>query len=293
MSTATASVRRFLWSVRRELWETRSIYLGPLAVGGIILIGFFLALVPLPSRLRAAQALGGAELRAAVEQPYVIAAIILMAVDLAIAVFYCVDALYGERRDRSVLFWKSLPVSDVTAVLAKAAIPIVVLPLVTFAATVAVQTVMLVSSTIALAAAGLSASMVWQHVSLFEIWRINFGHLVAFHGLWYSPLYAWLLLASAWATRVPFLWAALPPVAVAIVERVAFNTRHFQTLVLDHFLGGSDIGNPGGHLTMTMDMLSSGHLDELLISPGMGIGVVVSLVFLAGAVQLRRYRSGM
>lgn len=293
MSTATASVRRFVWSVRRELWETRSIYLGPFGVGVIILIGFFIALVPMPSRLRAAQALGGAELRAAIEQPYVIAAIILMTVDLAIAVFYCVDALYGERRDRSVLFWKSLPVSDATAVLAKAAIPIVVLPLVTFAATVAVQTVMLISSAIVLAAAGLSASLVWQHVSLFDIWRINFGHLVAFHGLWYSPLYAWLLLASAWATRVPFLWAALPPVAVAIVERVAFNTRHVQTLMLDQFLGGADISNPEGHLTMTMDMLSSGSLGELLLSRGMGIGLAVSVLFLFGAMQLRRYRSGM
>jgi ABC-2 type transport system permease protein len=279
--------------VRRELWETRSIYLGPLAVGGIILVGFFIALVPLPSRLRAAQALGGAELRAAVEQPYVIAAIILMAVDLAIAAFYCVDALYGERRDRSVLFWKSLPISDATVVLAKAAIPILVLPLVTFIATVLVQTVMLLSSSAVLAAAGLSASMEWQHVSLIAIWRINFGHLVVFHGMWYAPFYAWLLLASAWATRVPLLWAALPPVAVAIVERIAFNSRHFQTLLLDQFLGASDLSSASEHMTMTMDMLSSGNLDQLLLSRGMAVGTLLSILFLFGAVQLRRYRSPM
>lgn len=292
-SVQISSWRRFYWSLRRELWETRSIYLGPLGVGGIVLIGFFIALVQLPARVRAAQALGEPQLQGVVEQPYVIAAIILMSVDLAIAVFYSIDALYGERRDRSVLFWKSMPVSDVTAVLAKAAIPIVVLPLATFVATVAVQTVMLLSSSLAFAAAGLSVSIAWQHVSLFDIWRINFGHLVAFHGLWYSPLYAWLLLASAWATRVPFLWAALPPVAIAIVERVAFNSSRFQTLLLEQFLGSSDISGSGSHMTMTMDMLSSGHLDELLLSRGMAFGLMVTALLLFGAVQLRRHRGPM
>ena len=60
--------------------------------------------------------------------------------------FYCLDALYGERRDRSILFWKSLPVSDLTTVLSKASIPIVVLPLLTFAVTVATQLIMLLSA---------------------------------------------------------------------------------------------------------------------------------------------------
>jgi ABC-2 type transport system permease protein len=287
------TVRHLYWSVRRELWETRSIYLGPLALGGIILIGFFIALFTLPARARTAQALGAPQLREAIEQPYVIAAIILMTADLAIAVFYCIDALYGERRDRSILFWKSLPVSDATAVLAKASIPIVVLPLVTFGATVIVQAVMLLSSSVVLSAAGLGASLVWDQVSLFDIWRINFGHLVVFHGLWYSPVYAWLLLASASATRVPLLWAALPPVAIVIVERVAFNSRHFAALVLDQFFGGGDMSSSGGHLMMTMDMLFSGNLSDLLFSPGMALGLLISAPFLWAAVQFRRYRSAM
>ena len=65
---------------------------------------------------------------------------------LFVVIFYCLDALYGERRDRSILFWKSLPVSDLTTVLAKASIPLVVLPLVVFAITVAVQLAMLLLS---------------------------------------------------------------------------------------------------------------------------------------------------
>ena len=292
MSNAEISAaRRLYWSVQRELWENRSIYLAPLAVACIVLVGFFIGLFTLPARMREALALGPAEVRQTVQQPYVIAAIILMAVDLLVAIFYCVDALYGERRDRSVLFWKSLPVSDLTAVLAKASIPVLVLPLVTFAATVATQGVMLLTSRIVLAASGVSASAVSAHISLFDISRINFVHLVAFHGLWYAPLYAWLLLASAWATRVPFVWAVLPPVAIAVVERTAFNTTHFGTLVGNYFGGGGGSGTvtaaPSG---MSMDMLTPHPLGHLLIDPRLWVGLTVSAVLLFGAVRLRRSR---
>jgi ABC-2 type transport system permease protein len=285
-----SAARRLYWSVRRELWENRSIYLAPLAVACVVLIGFFIGLFTLPGRMRAALALGPSELHAAIQQPYVIAATMLMAADVLVAIFYCVDALYGERRDRSVLFWKSLPVSDLTAVLSKASIPILVLPLVTFVATVATQSVMLLASSVVLAASGLDGSIVWAHVPLFHIARINFVHLVALHGLWYAPFYAWLLLVSAWAMRVPFLWAALPPVAIAVVEGVAFNSTHFAALLQTQALGGAALGSTNGAPDMTMEMLTPSALGDFLISPHLWIGLALSVVFLLGATQLRRSR---
>jgi ABC-2 type transport system permease protein len=288
-----SAARRLYWSVRRELWENRSIYLAPLAVAVIVLVGFFIGLFTLPARLRAALALGPLELQEAIEQPYVIAAIILMAVDLLVAIFYCVDALYGERRDRSVLFWKSLPISDLTTVLSKASIPILVLPLVTFVATVATQGVMLLASSVVLAASGMNAATVWAHVSFVDIFRINFGHLVAFHGIWYAPLYAWLLLASAWATRVPFLWGALPPLAIGVVERIAFNSTYFATLVRNHFLGDPAATPTTGTSAMTMEMLTPHPLGHFLIRPGLWVGLALSAVLLLGAVRLRRSRGAI
>ena len=71
--------------------------------------------------------------RAAIEQPYDIAAMMMIFTAFIVGVFYCLDALHGERRDRSILFWKSLPVSDLTTVLSKAIIPLVILPVITFA----------------------------------------------------------------------------------------------------------------------------------------------------------------
>src|SRR6185312_9685659 len=240
-------------SVRRELWENRFIYMTPLIAGGIVLFGFFLGLAKLPARLRGA---APEDLHQVVESPYVIGALILMAAEVAASIFYCLDALYGERRDRSILFWKSLPVSDATSVLSKALIPVLVLPLLTWAVTVATQGVMLTLSGVVLPANGLSASLVTSHLSLSQIAWYNFGHLVAFHGLWYAPLYAWLLLVSAWATRVPFLWAVLPPAALIVVERIAFNTRIVATMLQEVFIGGPE--PPSGipqHMRMTMEMM--------------------------------------
>jgi ABC-2 type transport system permease protein len=286
-----SAARRLYWSVRRELWENRAIYLAPLIVAALVLIGFGMSLFRMPARMRAASALNPAELRAAIEQPYVIAAIVLMAVDLLVAVFYCVDSLYGERRDRSILFWKSLPVSDLTTVLAKASIPILVLPLVTVVATVVTQGIMLLASDAVLAANGISTATLSADVSLLEMSRINLGHILLFHGFWYAPFYAWLLLVSAWATRLPFLWATLPPVVIGIMERIAFNSTHFATAVQAHFLGGPmRSADEGTTSRMTMDMLAPYPLGHFLVSPGLWGGVVLTAVFLLAAVRLRRQR---
>lgn len=284
------AARRFYWSVRRELWENRSLYLAPLVVAAMVLAGFAVALFTLPARVRAATALSAAELHGTIQQPYVIAAIVLMVVDLIVAVVYCLDALYGERRDRSILFWKSLPVSDRMTVLAKASIPILVLPLVTFAATAATQLLMLLASGAVLAANGMSASMLWSHLPFLEMSWINLQHLVAFHGVWYAPFYAWLLLVSAWAPRLPFLWAVLPPVAIGIVERVGFNRSSFASLLESHVYGAA-LGPAGETMdAMTMDMLAPHSLAHILMSPALWLGLLVAGLFLLVAARLRRTR---
>jgi ABC-2 type transport system permease protein len=188
-----------------------------------------------------------------------------------------------------------LPVSDATAVLAKASIPILALPIVTFVVTVATQSVMLLASTMVLSAAGVDVSTGWDHVSLFEFSRINFGHLVVYHGLWYAPVYAWLLLVSAWATRVPLLWALLPPTAIAIVERLAFNSTWFIGALRALFLPGEA---PGTIIEappeMTLDMLGASEpLSDLLITPALWVALAVSVFLLLGAVRVRRSRGAM
>ena len=277
------NMNNLYWSIRRELWENRSVYLAPLTVGGIVLFGFFIGLGLLPGHVRAATP---DKLHQIVESPYVIGSIMLMMTQLVVTILYCLDALYGERRDRSVLFWKSMPVSDLTTVLAKALIAVLVLPLLTWAITFATQAVMLGLSGVVLRANGLDPSIVTSHLSILQLGWYNFGHLVAFHGLWYAPLYAWLLLVSAWATRVPFLWAVLPPVALIVVERIAFNSRVVVLLLQDVFMGGAEPSGGINGMTMAGMMPDSG----FLLRPGLWIGLAVAGALLFGAARLRRSR---
>ena len=267
--------QQFYLSVQRELWESRSIYIAPVAVAGLFVFGIVVNAVRLPQRLR-------------IEEPYHLAALSLMAISFLVAVFYCLDALYGERRDRSILFWKSLPVSDSTTVLSKMSIPVVVVPLVTFAITVATHIAMLLLGSAILLARGTSGAPLWNQLPLTHIWRILFIHLMAGHGLWYAPIYAWFLLVSAWARRAPLLWAVLPPVVVGAVEKAAFNTSHFAAIVQHRFVSGPSIS--GAAMGMSMESMTQFTLGELLTSPSLWIGFAVATAFLAAAVKLRRHR---
>src|SRR5207247_2933818 len=109
-----ATTRPFQWSVRRELWENRSIYIAPLIVAMVVLFGFLISTIGLPERRRAVLLLDPGKTRAAIEAPYNMAAIMLILTAFIIGVLYCVDALYGARRDSSLLLCISLLVSDRT-----------------------------------------------------------------------------------------------------------------------------------------------------------------------------------
>jgi ABC-2 type transport system permease protein len=272
----------FYWSVRRELWENRSIYIAPLAVAAVTLFGFLIATIG-----RALSMTNLAHRRAVLEGHDGFAAGLIMATAFVVAIFYSLDALHGERRDRSILFWKSLPVSDLTTVLSKASIPIVVLPLLTFAIVVAMEWVMLLLSTLVLLASGMSVAKLWTESSLFQSSAMLLYHLLTVHVLWHAPLYAWLLLVSAWARRATFLWAALPWFAIVITEKIVFNTSHFFALLM-YRLTGPEIYRLGDRSGDAMDPMATLALGRFLGTPGLWIGLVVAAIFLAAAVQLRR-----
>src|SRR6266704_411912 len=168
---ASLSVTRpMYWSVRRELWENRSIYIAPLVAAGVILFGFLISMIHLPNKMRATLALDPANQHEVLAEPYDAAAGLLMGTALLVGVFYCLDALHGERRDRSILFWKSLPVSDLTTVLSKASIPLIVLPLLAFALVVCVQVIMLLITSANLLAHGMSTASTWAHFPVIQNW---------------------------------------------------------------------------------------------------------------------------
>jgi ABC-2 type transport system permease protein len=285
--TVIPTTRLMYWSVQRELWENRSIYLAPLAVAGLILFGFLLSVFRLPGKMRAAMALAPMQQHELLSQPYDFAALLLMGTTLVVAVFYCLDALYGERRDRSILFWKSLPVSDLMTVLSKASIPLVIVPLLTFAITVVTQWIMVLMSSVALLGSGLSVATLWNQLSLSQMWFGLLYHLVTVHALWYAPIFCWLLLVSAWARRAPILWAVLPVLAIALVEKIAFNSTHFGAMLVSRMGGGEEavVAPDSVPIDPMMTHFTPAHF---LSSAGLWIGLLVAAAFLTGAVRLRR-----
>src|ERR1700719_1502295 len=243
---AMSETRPMYWLIRREIWENHSIYIAPLAVAAVYLLGFAISVIWLPHNVREVwmphtmremAALKVTDSLIGLAMPYTHAAMLIGLIAFLVGIFYSLDALHGERRDRSILFWKSLPVSDLTTVLAKASIPLVVLPLLVFAIIVAMQWIMLLVSSAVLLVQGQSVAAFWTKLSFFRMSLLTAYHLLTAHALWPFPVYCWLLLVSGWARRATFLWAVLPLIAIAGAEQIMFHTWHFARLVGSRLIG--------------------------------------------------------
>ncbi|HJR54439.1 MAG TPA: ABC transporter permease [Gemmatimonadota bacterium] len=285
---APSTTRPFYWSVRRELWENRSLWIAPLVVATLATLAFFVTLPGLPESVRALSGPDMSDAHMTVHGPYGGAALLGFATAFVVAVFYCLGALQGERRDRSILFWKSLPISDRTTVLAKASIPFIVLPLLVFGFTAIAFVVMMLVGTTVVAATGASAGMLWSHAEPFQS-GVSVLYAVFAITLWHAPIYGWLLLVSSWARRTAFLWAVLPFVAIAGVERILFGTTRFALFLNDLLLGWVDRAFVFENDAMG-DMLGALTPVTFLRTPSLWIGLAFTAACLTVAVHMRRYR---
>jgi len=151
----------------------------------------------------------------AIGEPYALAVAMVALGAFPFGLVCSLVSLRGERRDRSILFWKSLPVSDATAVLSKAAVVFVVIPLVVFAVALAVQATMLLVGSVALIVTGGNPWALWSEVLSADRLVVH-AYGIGTLALQYAPLYAWLLMVSAWAPRLAVLWALLPPYGIVV-----------------------------------------------------------------------------
>ena len=298
--------------LRRELWEHRAILVTPVVVGILILAALLLPIVAgtfgdvsidglpddledlTPEKVRAIWTVAGAGLAF----PFELAMVL-------VTTFYLLDCLYAERKDRSILFWKSLPVSDAEVVLSKLVTAVVVIPAVTFA----------VFAVTSLAGWGITAGflsslgdegsmLVAGPGSVFQ-GIVLAAYLFAAQALWYLPFYGWLLLVSAFASRALLLWATLPPLALMWLERAGLGTNEFAELLGHRSVGFLESALRTEDAT-AVTRLSNGDtniaieatgdvwrlLDPVgfLASPGLWAGIAVAAAFVAGAIWLRRYR---
>ena len=162
-------VRPFYWSLRRELWEHRSLYLAPSVVALLLLLAMLIAAFKLPESMASFDTFVPQKQHDIVSAPYALIALVLILTSMIVALFYCLDALHGERRDRSALFWKSLPVSDWITVLAKLAVPMLVVPVFLFVLITATQLVVLIGNVLLWSVSGLSVSNLLLQLPLLDM----------------------------------------------------------------------------------------------------------------------------
>ncbi len=287
---ARSTTQPMYWSVLRELWENKSIYIVPLIVAAVEVFGFAISAIGLAERRRGVLLLDPVKQRAGIEVPYDVAAMMMIFTVFIVGVFYCLDALYGERRERSILFWKSLPVSDSTTVLAKLTVPLIILPIVAFAVIIVTQLIMLFMTSVVLVSHGMSPATTWMRVPFFQNWLVLLYGLAAI-ALWHAPIYGWALLVSGWVRRATFLWAALPPLAIAIFEKITFNTSYVSGLLKERVFGfAPNAFDFGGHRGITVDSFIQLTPGRYLSTPGLWIGLIFAAAFVIAAIRLRRYR---
>jgi ABC-2 type transport system permease protein len=282
--------RPWYWSLRRELWENRWIYVVPLSIALVLLFGFLVSTTWLPARMTRLAGLDPARQVAGVVKPFSVVASLLILSGFVGGAFYCLEALHGERRDRSLLFWKSLPVSDRTAVLAKLAIPLLVVPVVAIVVTLALQLVMLAVSTLVLLVRGSGVGFLWSRLPFAQM-PVVMVYGVFAHALWFAPLYSWILFVSSWARRMPLAWVVLPPLALGMAEHVATRSSMVGRLLRWRLLGA--MGRAFGPSALAGEPVQS--LSQLtplrfLSSPGLWGGLLVAALLVAAAIHFRRLR---
>ncbi|WP_460240924.1 hypothetical protein [Aurantivibrio infirmus] len=212
-----------------------------------------------------------------------------------VIVFYLLSCLFVDRKDRSILFWKSLPIREGESALVKFSFAIFLIPLIAFLVSLALQYATAIA--LSLSAAGVGDN------SFFEIFSdIDFVNLISVSCLFILycafkalPLYAWLMFASAWAKRSPFLVAVIPPLAIIALESLIFRTTYFVSFLADLiFVMGLD-ENEINISSMDSGLLRDGVsriVDAFLnTSPVlMMVSLAATAGFLSAAVWLRNNR---
>jgi ABC-2 type transport system permease protein len=191
---------------------------------------------------------------------------------------YLLATLFTDRRDRSILFWKSMPVSERDEVLSKFGVAMVVAPALFVAASLLAQVACML----------LAMLLVWRmDLDPYQLilGNLDFGALITgqmagvlLMTIWIAPTYAWLLLASAAARRSPFMTAAAPIIGLLLLERIVFGSSYLIALFtryIPHYGGGSSAG-----------FYWLGMQDV----PGMLLGLLITVAALWAAIYLRRYR---
>lgn len=289
--------------VRREVWENRSLWIAPLVVCGVILL---------------IAAIGGIHVGNGDEfwfgwnsdAPHVssvhvdprklekiyagtiIGFAVVQLLTLGIVVFfYLLDSLLAERKDRSILFWKSLPISDSEVVSSKLITALVLAPIYVLFIIAFTQLAFGVVWYLR-GAVGLPGELLmpWDAGVWLQV-QAAVAALVPAVVLWYLPLAGYLLLVSVWARKNAFLWAVLPPAGILLIESLLTDSLRFGEFLARRFVGVFQVmdlhgsGDAGPTLGVFVQ-----HVAYVFTHYETWLGVLAAAGFIIAVIRMRRYR---
>ena len=279
--------------VRREFWEHRALWLAPLVIVGLVALSTAIGRVHI--ELDDAERLGSSP-EALLSIVQLVLAMPLYITIVFVGCYYLLDCLYAERKDRSILFWKSLPVSDGLTVGAKLLVGLVVVPFGVFALALVADAVYTAILETRVALGNVPRVLNWSTREWLRTEAVMFLATL-FAVLWWAPIAGYLLLVSAWVRRAPILWATLPLVLGPVLEWVAFGTRYLLSFS-DYRINGIWGILGAGHLNIVSKhgLHPVGTALEVLDLRGaftaidlwLGLAATVALVY--AAIRIRRYR---
>jgi ABC-2 type transport system permease protein len=301
-------IKHQLALIKREIWEHRSIWVTPAVIASIVTIGTLTALMfageyaeELNVALFGAQNLAGETERGAVLTGLFFGSSGLFFLALGIlTIFYSLDSLYAERKDKSILFWRSLPVTDAETVISKLATALLVIPAATIVAIIATHLINLIVTSIWVSLKGGDAGLlIWSSVPFLDNWA-SLVILVYATTIWMAPFVGWFLFVSAYAKRSPLLIAFLPLVLIPMLEGIFSHTNEFAKMVWGRLAmipihSGFEIEEffDDDNFELNDQMVSVlGQIDlgRFLTSPSMWAGVLICGLLSFGAVYVRRFR---
>jgi len=294
--------------VRRELWEHRSLYVTPAVVALVMILAILTAFVFASGHQEivdigifgASNLVGDAERRAALMALLIGNTIPFIFAGTILTIFYCLDSLYAERKSKSILFWRSLPITDAETVVSKFLTAALAIPLVAFAVIVIAHLVILLMTSIFVSIeGGSSIFLIWKSAPLFNAWAAILI-ITLLLPVWFSPFIGWFLFVSAWTKRTPLLMAFLPLVLLPTLEYWVLRTHLLFDAIKSRFdhlpiFKGIDpelFFNEERFIAEADAVSLLGLIDigKFLASPQMWAGVIVAGLFITAAIYVRRYR---
>jgi ABC-2 type transport system permease protein len=279
--------------LKRELWEHPALWRVPLIVAAVLaLCTIFSVSLGIQINDQRLSLIGEPERIIVLNMSQIVWAVIMCLVSGVVGTFYALDCLYAERKDRSILFWKSLPVSDELTVLSKFVVLVVLLPLLTFVLASASHLLALAIWRVRVATGGVPDVVAWGTVAWLRGEAVIFLCMLL-AVLWYAPLAAAALLLSAWVKRSPVLWATLPLLLLPIFEHIVFRTHYVWRFIQYRSNGvwdllthrdGHDLVSGQGKLLHDLNWAAA------FASPDLWLGLLAAAAMLYGAARLRRYR---